>query len=201
MKLKCLFAGLIIGALIAFGIYYFKRHTATLTHDYNQTIAEYDLRVDSLLTALNEVEVQIDTVEVYLTKIVEKKVVVVQEIQMLPAIGHVVYWDSLTGNHKPSKLIADSTLVVTPMPRIVHALEVMAVKDLLEQEVELLCDKTELQEQKIETLVKINKESNEIIYFQNLEISRMDDKVEKISELNKWLAGGVGALILMVFIK
>ena len=198
---KYFLVGFLLAIVIVGGIYLFKRHTATLTHDYNETISEYQTRVDSLLTALNEVEVQIDTVEVLITKIVEKKVVVVQEIEMLPASGHVAYWDSLTGDHKPSRLIADSTLVVTPMPRVVHALEVMAVKDLLEQEVDLLCEKTELQETKIETLVKINEADNEIIYFQGLEINKLDKSNERLREVNKWLAGGIGALILMVAIK
>lgn len=196
MKLKCLFAGLIIGALIAFGIYYFKRH---ITHDYNQTIAEYDLRVDSLLTALNQVEVQIDTVEVYIEKIVLQKVVVFEKIKTMPAVNQVALFDSITGDFEPSRIM--DSLVITPIQRITKSLEVMVTADLLLQENQLLYQKADLQGQKIETLVKINKENNEIIYFQNLEISRLDERVEKSTELNKWLAGGVGALVLILLIK
>lgn len=202
MKTKCLFAGIIIGLLIVLGIYLFKRHTDRVTHDYELRLSEYHLQVDSLVAALNEVEPRIDTVNVYIERIVERKVVVVQELQTMPAIDQVALFDSITGDkYRPSRIIVDSSLVITPMPRISAALEVMVIADLLSQENDLLYEKLDLQQEKIETLVALNYKHEELIYVQNANISHLKVSYNTLKESNKWLMYGVGALILMVLVK
>jgi len=193
---------LALACLAAIGYYLYKLHTSRLTHDYEQVVQEYHLTIDSLTRALNEFEPQIDTVNVYVDRIVERKVVVVQELVTMPAIDQVVLFDSITGDkYRPSRIIVDSSLVITPMPRITAALEVMVVADLLSQENELLYEKINLQDGKIETLVAINKKHEEIIYVQNAVIHQVETQNKNLKEVNKWLGYGVGALIFMVLVK
>jgi hypothetical protein len=201
MKTKCLFAWIIIGLLIVLGIYLFKRHTERVTQDYELRLSEYHLQVDSLKNALNEVEPRIDTVNVYIEKIVLQKVVVFEKLKTMPAVNQVALFDSITGEHAASRIIADSGLVITPMPRIVKALEVMVIADLLSQENDFLYEKLDLQQQKIETLVALNYKHEEMIYVQNATISHLKVSYDTLKESNKWLMYGVGALILMVLVK
>jgi len=174
---------------------------------YNQIMAEhkqaqelFEQERKSLQEQLEEAKAQTDTIEKEIIHVIKEKEVIKEELEKLPPDEQLSLFDDRTGEH-PASFMTEDHLAITPMERIVSALEIIERERLTQTENALLRMQI-VAEQREKGILE------ESVELRDKRIDEQDETIDKLlgenqglSRMNNWLKGGVAALIIYIAIS